>query len=194
MSDKDLFAARAAAKKIGDIDISDDKIQEEVVIFTGDKVDFDKLKVGDTAYSKKLNVQVRITEIRSKSRIKVKCGNMTTEVSADDLYYAKTEINKKAARFQRGKSDPKTKINTRSINNELNVIGQTVDEAIANVDAFIDSAVLAGLSQLWIIHGMGTGKLRAGLHEHFRKHPNVAEFRLGAYGEGESGVTVITLK
>ncbi len=194
VSDKDLFAARAAAKKIGDIDISDDKNQEEVVIFTGDKVDFDKLKVGDTAYSKKLNVQVRITEIRSKSRIKVKCGNMTTEVSADDLYYAKTEINKKAARFQRGKSDSKTKINTRSINNELNVIGQTVDEAIANVDAFIDSAVLAGLSQLWIIHGMGTGKLRAGLHEHFRKHPNVAEFRLGAYGEGESGVTVITLK
>ncbi len=194
VSDKDLFAARAAAKKIGDIDISDDKNQEEVVIFTGDKVDFDKLKVGDTAYSKKLNVQVRITEIRSKSRIKVKCGNMTTEVSADDLYYAKTEINKKAARFQRGKSDPKTKINTRSINNELNVIGQTVDEAIANVDAFIDSAVLAGLSQLWIIHGMGTGKLRAGLHEHFRKHPNIAEFRLGAYGEGESGVTVITLK
>ncbi len=191
---RDLFAARAAAKKIGDIDISDDKNQEEVVIFTGDKVDFDKLKVGDTAYSKKLNVQVRITEIRSKSRIKVKCGNMTTEVSADDLYYAKTEINKKAARFQRGKSDSKTKINTRSINNELNVIGQTVDEAIANVDAFIDSAVLAGLSQLWIIHGMGTGKLRAGLHEHFRKHPNVAEFRLGAYGEGESGVTVITLK
>lgn len=194
VSDKDLFAARAAAKKIGDIDTSDDKNQEEVVIFTGDKVDFDKLKVGDTAYSKKLNVQVRITEIRSKSRIKVKCGNMTTEVSADDLYYAKTEINKKAARFQRGKSDSKTKINTRSINNELNVIGQTVDEAIANVDAFIDSAVLAGLSQLWIIHGMGTGKLRAGLHEHFRKHPNVAEFRLGAYGEGESGVTVITLK
>lgn len=194
VSDKDLFAARAAAKKIGDIDISDDKNQEEVVIFTGDNVDFDKLKVGDTAYSKKLNVQVRITEIRSKSRIKVKCGNMTTEVSADDLYYAKTEINKKAARFQRGKSDSKTKINTRSINNELNVIGQTVDEAIANVDAFIDSAVLAGLSQLWIIHGMGTGKLRAGLHEHFRKHPNVAEFRLGAYGEGESGVTVITLK
>ncbi len=194
VSDKDLFAARTTAKKIDDIDISDDKDQEEVVIFTGDKVDFDKLKVGDTAYSKKLNVQVRITEIRSKSRIKVKCGNMATEVSADDLYYAKAEINKKAARFRQGKSEPKTKINTRSINNELNVIGQTVDEAVVNVDAFIDSAVLAGLSQLWIIHGMGTGKLRAGLHEHFRKHPNVAEFRLGAYGEGESGVTVITLK
>ena len=74
------------------------------------------------------------------------------------------------------------------------MIGQTVDEAVANVDRFIDEAVLAGMSQLWIIHGMGTGKLRAGLHAHFRKHPNVADFRLGTYGEGESGVTVLTLK
>lgn len=194
VSDKDLFAARAAAKKLSDIEVENKGDEEEVVIFTGDKVDFGKLKAGDTVYSKKLGVQVRITEIRSKSRIKVKCGNITTEVSADDLYYAKAEVNRKASRFNRTESKPKTAINTRSFNNELNVIGQTVDEAIANVDAFIDSAVLAGLSQLWIIHGMGTGKLRAGLHEHFRKHPNVAEFRLGTYGEGESGVTVLTLK
>ena len=194
VSDKDLFAARAAAKKLSDIEVENKGDEEEVVIFTGDKVDFGKLKTGDTVYSKKLGVQVRITEIRSKSRIKVKCGNITTEVSADDLYYAKAEVNRKASRFNRTESKPKTAINTRSFNNELNVIGQTVDEAIANVDAFIDSAVLAGLSQLWIIHGMGTGKLRAGLHEHFRKHPNVAEFRLGTYGEGESGVTVLTLK
>lgn len=194
VSDKDLFAARAAAKKLSDIEVENKGDEEEVVIFTGDKVDFGKLKAGDTVYSKKLGVQVRITEIRSKSRIKVKCGNITTEVSADDLYYAKAEVNRKASRFNRTESKPKTAINTRSFNNELSVIGQTVDEAIANVDAFIDSAVLAGLSQLWIIHGMGTGKLRAGLHEHFRKHPNVAEFRLGTYGEGESGVTVLTLK
>lgn len=194
VSDKDLFAARAAAKKLSDIEVENKGDEEEVVIFTGDKVDFGKLKAGDTVYSKKLGVQVRITEIRSKSRIKVKCGNITTEVSADDLYYAKAEVNRKASRFNRTESKPKTAINTRSFNNELNVIGQTVDEAIANVDAFIDSAVLAGLSQLWIIHGMGTGKLRAGLHEHFRKHPNIAEFRLGTYGEGESGVTVLTLK
>lgn len=194
VSDKDLFAARAAAKKLSDIEVENKGDEEEVVIFTGDKVDFGKLKAGDTVYSKKLGVQVRITEVRSKSRIKVKCGNITTEVSADDLYYAKAEVNRKASRFNRTESKPKTAINTRSFNNELNVIGQTVDEAIANVDAFIDSAVLAGLSQLWIIHGMGTGKLRAGLHEHFRKHPNVAEFRLGTYGEGESGVTVLTLK
>ena len=89
---------------------------------------------------------------------------------------------------------PKTQINTRSFGNEINVIGQTVDDAIMAVDEFIDAAVMAGLNQIWVIHGMGTGRLRAGLHEHFRHHPNVAEFRLGAYGEGESGVTVVKLK
>ncbi|MBQ4273317.1 MAG: Smr/MutS family protein, partial [Clostridia bacterium] len=78
--------------------------------------------------------------------------------------------------------------------NEINVIGQTVDEAIANVDAFIDSAVLSGVGTLWVIHGMGTGRLRAGLHAHFKHHPNVKDFRLGVYGEGETGVTVLTLK
>ena len=62
------------------------------------------------------------------------------------------------------------------------------------MDAFIDSAVLVGVSQLWVIHGMGTGRLRAGLHAYFKRHPNVKDFRLGVYGEGESGVTVLTLK
>lgn len=195
VSDKDLFAARDIAKQVGKVDVSEREDENEEIIFTGDKVEFDKLRVGDAAYSQKMGVQVKIAEIRSRSRIKVKCGNITTEVSCDDLYYSKSEKNRRAVRNRQAVgAAPKTQINTRSFNNELNVIGQTVDEAVANVDRFIDEAVLAGLSQLWIIHGMGTGKLRAGLHEHFKKHPNVADFRLGVYGEGESGVTVITLK
>lgn len=194
VSDKDLFAARSIAKQIQNVDVVGQEDTEEEIIFTGDKVDFSSLHVGDVVYSQKMGVQVKIAEIRSRTRIRVKCGSITTEVSSDDLYYSKSERNAKVVRNRQSHVEPKTKINTRSFNNELNVIGQTVDEAIANVDQFIDEAVLAGLSQLWIIHGMGTGKLRAGLHAHFKKHPNVADFRLGVYGEGESGVTVITLK
>ncbi len=194
ISDKDLFTARSLAKQLSNVEIADDKDDGEEVIFTGDKIDFDRLNVGDVVYSQKMGVQVKIADIRSRSRIKVKCGGITTEVGADDLFYCKAEKNQRYSKIRHTNGETKTRINTRSFNNELNVIGQTVDEAVANADRFIDEAVLAGLSQLWIIHGMGTGKLRAGLHEHFRKHPNVAEFRLGAYGEGESGVTVITLK
>lgn len=78
--------------------------------------------------------------------------------------------------------------------NEINVIGQRVDEAVTNVDSFIEQAILSGMHQIWIIHGMGTGRLRAGLHTYLRANRNVQEFRLGKYGEGESGVTVVTLK
>lgn len=193
ISDKDLFAARNIAKKVNSIEIEQEDDGEEI-IFTGDKVDFNKLKVGDVVYSQKLGVQVRIAEIRSKSRIKVKVGGITTEVKSDDLYYSVSETNQTRQRVYGGKSKTKTQINTRSINNEINLIGQTVDDAIMAVDEFIDAAIVGGLSQIWVIHGMGTGRLRAGLHEHFRHHPNVAEFRLGVYGEGENGVTVVKLK
>ena len=193
ISDKDLFAARNAAKKLDSVEIPQEDDGEEI-IFTGDKVDFNKLKLGDVVYSKKLGVQVKIAEIRGKNRIKVKCGSITTEVNCDDLYYSVSEVNQKVKRAYGGKPTTKTQINTRNYKNEINLIGQTVDDAIMAVDEFIDAAVVAGLNQIWVIHGMGTGRLRAGLHEHFRHHANVAEFRLGVYGEGESGVTVVTLK
>ncbi len=190
LSDKDLFAARNTAKRLNQIDIKQE--DEDEIVFTGDKVSFEKLKVGDTVFSQKLGVQARVVEIRGKSRIKVRCGSLTTEVDVDDLYESVLELNQ-SKRNVRGTA-AKTTLNTRRLSNEINVIGQTVDEAIVTVDEFIDAAVVAGLHQIWVIHGMGTGRLRAGLHEHFRHHPNVAEFRLGAYGEGESGVTVVTLK
>jgi DNA mismatch repair protein MutS2 len=77
---------------------------------------------------------------------------------------------------------------------ELNIIGKTVLDAIPDVEAFIDAAVLANLEEVRIVHGMGTGKLRAGVHEYLRKCNNVAEFRLGRYGEGETGVTIVKIK
>lgn len=194
VSDKDLFTAREIAKQVGKVEIEEPDDTEEEIVFTGDKIDFAKLKVGDTVYSQRMGVQVKVAEIRSRSRIQVKFGNIASETDCDDLYYSKAEKNTRAKTMHRPNGGPKTKINTRSFNNELNVIGQNVDEAVVNVDRFIDEAVLAGLSQLWIIHGVGTGKLRAGLHAHFKKHPNVADFRLGVYGEGEGGVTVLTLK
>ncbi|MBQ6796741.1 MAG: Smr/MutS family protein, partial [Clostridia bacterium] len=77
---------------------------------------------------------------------------------------------------------------------EVDVRGLNVDEASIEIDKVIDSAVLRNLGELRIIHGKGTGALRAGLHQHFRRHPNIKSFRLGVYGEGEAGVTIIELK
>lgn len=193
VSDKDLFAARAKMKQLRDIKVAEADEEEELV-FTGDKVEYGKLQVGEVVYSKRLAVQVKITEIKNPKRITVKCGALTTEVQADDLYYCVSERNQKVSRFKNTPQKPKTEINTRSLNNEINVIGQRVDEAVTNVDSFIEQAILSGMHQIWIIHGMGTGRLRAGLHTYLRANRNVQEFRLGKYGEGESGVTVVTLK
>ena len=195
VTDKDLFQARAAAKKINEIKLPEQDNAEEIV-FTGDKADYLTMKTGDVLYSQKLKMQVRVEQIKSPTKITVRAGNITTIVTADDLYHSVVEQNKRAVKNrQQRTSGAHTQINTeRSARNEINVIGQTVDEAVVNVDAFIDQAVRSGLSKVWVIHGMGTGRLRAGLHNHFRHHPNIKEFRLGTYGEGESGVTVVTLK
>ena len=77
---------------------------------------------------------------------------------------------------------------------ECDVRGMTVEEALVQVDLFIDGACLNSLKQVSVIHGKGTGALRSGIHSHLKRHPSVSEFRLGRYGEGEDGVTILTLK
>ncbi|MGN0473703.1 MAG: Smr/MutS family protein, partial [Acutalibacteraceae bacterium] len=85
-------------------------------------------------------------------------------------------------------------IDTKTVQTEVDVRGCTVDEGILEVDRVIDHAVVMKLGEVRVIHGKGTGALRAGLHQHFRKHPSIKSFRLGVYGEGENGVTILELK
>ena len=77
---------------------------------------------------------------------------------------------------------------------DLDLRGQAADEAVMNLDRFIDSALLSGVGQLTVIHGKGTGTLRAAVQQHLKSHPSVKSYRLGTFGEGESGVTIVELK
>ena len=83
---------------------------------------------------------------------------------------------------------------TRTAKTEINVIGLNVEEAIYVVDKFLDDSSLAKLPQVRIVHGKGTGKLRNGIHQFLKKNPHVKSFRLGTFGEGEMGVTVVELQ
>ena len=82
----------------------------------------------------------------------------------------------------------------RSANTDLDLRGMNAEEALLEVDLFIDNAVMAGLERLTVIHGKGTGVLRAAVQQHLKRHPSVKGYRLGTFGEGEAGVTIVELK
>ena len=81
-----------------------------------------------------------------------------------------------------------------SVSPEINLLGKTVDEAVAALDKYLDDAALAHLSSVRVVHGKGTGALRAGIHNYLRRQKHVRSFRLGAFGEGDAGVTIVELK
>ena len=82
----------------------------------------------------------------------------------------------------------------RTVRMECDVRGMTLDEALMTVDQYLDNAMLAGMGEVSIIHGKGMGVLRSGIQRELRRNPHVKSFRLGVYGEGEDGVTVVTMK
>ena len=124
--------------------------------------------------------------------VEVRAGIMKTKVpltnlrAPDKMEKRKPAEPRRSTRVQLDKS--------RKTSMELNLLGYTVDEALNEVDKFLDSGMLRGQSTLYIIHGNGTGALRAAIQKHLRTHKAVKSFRLGRYGEGESGVTVVELK
>ena len=82
----------------------------------------------------------------------------------------------------------------KRISPEINVLGMTVDEAVAQLDKYLDDAYIAHLPQVRIVHGKGTGALRAGIHKHLKRLKYIKEFHLGGFGEGDAGVTIVVFK
>ena len=81
-----------------------------------------------------------------------------------------------------------------SVSPEINLLGKTVDEAVAELDKYLDYASLAHLTSVRVVHGKGTGALRAGIHQYLKRQKHVKSYRLGAFGEGDAGVTSVELK
>lgn len=146
-------------------------------------------KVGDAVIIKGIG-EGEIVEIKN-DKILVKSGMLKTRVKLSDIMI--TEKKKKEVNPQRSLYRTTSRADA-DVKTELDMRGQTIDEGIGNLQLFIDKCVLNGMSEIRIIHGKGTGALRAAVQEELRHHPNIAEFRLGKYGEGEDGVTIAKLK
>lgn len=146
-------------------------------------------KVGDAVIIRNIG-EGEIVEI-GNSNILVKSGLLKTRVKLSDIML--TEKKKKDVNPQRNLYRTSSRADA-DVKTEIDMRGQTVDEAIANLQLFIDKCVLNGISEICIIHGKGTGALRSAVQEELKHHPNIAEYRLGKYGEGENGVTIAKLK
>ncbi len=129
----------------------------------------------------------------SKGQLPVQMGILKSNVDIKDLELLDEEVIKAPTMKKTGAG--KIKMNKSAvISTSLNIIGKTVDEAMPEVDKYLDDACLAHLSQVTIIHGRGTGKLRTAVHNHLKKNKHVKSFRLGVFGEGDAGVTVVEMK
>lgn len=124
----------------------------------------------------------------ARGEVQIQAGIMKLKAHLSQLRVVAPERQAKTAVFA------KTGAASRSVPLELDVRGMAQDEALPEVDRYLDEATLAGLHEVSIIHGKGTGVLRTGIHRHLKGHMDVKSFRLGVYGEGEDGVTVVTLK
>lgn len=130
----------------------------------------------------------------AKGEVQLQAGVMKLKVHITQLQMPKEEPAGAKAQKKKGGVRSNVDIAARAVRQELDIRGMAVDEALPEVDKFLDDAMLSGLGEVSIIHGKGTGVLRAGVQDALRRNPRVKSYRLGVYGEGESGVTVVTLK
>ena len=192
VSEADLIRARTLKNKIADraygFDFEKDEPERRV------PADINALKAGDRVFVGAMESEGEVISVNiRKKEAEVLVGSLRLNVKAGDLFRS---VGKKKAEKPKNRVQVVRNIssNTGAVQTEINLLGMTVSEAIEEADAFIDRAVLSGLEEVKLVHGIGTGKLREGLREHLRKHKNVAEFRSGKYGEGEAGVTIVKLK
>ncbi|MFD2671294.1 endonuclease MutS2 [Marinicrinis sediminis] len=152
----------------------------------------DRVGPGDEVYVHSFGQRGHIVELSGKSEAYVQLGIMKMKVKLKDLEKIKgapassSRPPQPSAMVKRSKDE--------HVRSECDLRGTTLDEAIVEVDQFLDDSLMANLNQVYIIHGKGTGVLRSGISDFLKKHRHVKGYRLGNYGEGGTGVTVVELK
>ena len=149
---------------------------------------------GDSVRVLSLNLKGTITgKPDSKGQVAVQMGILKSMINLNDLELLDEEVIKAPTLKKTGAGKIKMS-KSASISTSLNIIGKTVDEAMPELDKYLDDAYLAHLNQVTIIHGRGTGKLRTAVHNKLKKCRYVKSYRLGTFGEGETGVTIVDFK
>lgn len=183
--DIDIFRAHKLRKKLENISIDKENEPEE-------DIDLEVLdgtpKVGDKVYIKSLKNYGNIEKVGNKGEYTIKFGMISSTVKANDIIKVKDTGKEKA------KVNVNKPIMQKAAETEIKLIGQSVEEAMYNLDVFINNAVVSNITELRVVHGKGTGKLRDAVQDYLKKSTIIAEYRRGKFGEGEGGVTIVKLK
>ena len=138
-----------------------------------------------------------LTLPNKNNEVMVQFGSTKTNVKVSNLELAgnrTAKSNNSTKNVGTNNFKSATGLKAKSASTEINVIGENVENAIFIIDKYLDDCYLANLPSVRIVHGKGTGKLRKGIHDFLKRHPHVKSFRLGTFGEGEMGVTIVELK
>ncbi len=157
-------------------------------------IDPKKLKKGDSVKIVSLGLKGIVNTLPdAKGNLYVQCGIMRTQTNVRDLIFI-DEDTTSTPKLQHSNTSKIKMSKSISISPEINLLGKTVDEAISQLDKYLDDAYLAHLPSVRVVHGKGTGALRSAVHGHLKRLKYVKEYRLGEYGEGDAGVTIVTFK
>jgi len=152
------------------------------------------LKPGESVRVVSMNLKGTVSSRPdSKGFLFVQMGIIRSKVHISDLEIL-DEAEITSEKLQKTGAGKIRMSKSAGVSSEINLLGKTVDEAVTELDKYLDDAYLAHLSTVRIVHGKGTGALRKGVHDFLRKQKRVASFRLGEFGEGDAGVTIVTLK
>ena len=152
-------------------------------------------KLGESVKVLSMNLTGSVTSLPdAKGNVTVQMGILRSQVHISDLEIIEEKPSYSAAKTRQTGKGKVNMSKSLSVSPEINLLGKTVDEAIAELDKYLDDAYLAHLSSVRIVHGKGTGALRSGIHQYLRRQKHVKTFRLGAFGEGDSGVTIAEIK
>ena len=154
----------------------------------------ESLKIGDKVYVISFDQSgVAVSLPDNNNEVMVQTGFMKIKVPLNELMIDETKVRENKNNYTKITSNVKAG-KSQFISTQIDCRGQLVNEALENIDKYIDDAYLAGLKEIMIIHGKGTGALRSGVWDYLKKNPHVQSYRQGKYGEGELGVTVVELK
>lgn len=153
-----------------------------------------QIKLGDSVKIVSMGLKGTVSSLPDKNgRLFVQCGIIRSQVSLNDLVLLEEETVR-TEKMQRSSSGKLKMSKSYSVSTEINLLGKTVDEAIFELDKYLDDAYLAHLPNVRIVHGKGTGALRKAVQNYLRKNKTVKSFRPGEFGEGDAGVTIAEFK